>query len=87
MGFPGTILAVDAGDILSAMYPARIMQARARSKYQPWVRTVVMHVYSAPLSEYHVNRMARVEAPQRFPAAISGAEKAEEAGMLVEYRS
>lgn len=46
-----------------------------------------MHVYSDPISECHVNSMAHVEAPERFPAAISGAEEAERSGIPVEWRS
>lgn len=46
-----------------------------------------MHIYSDPISEHHVNSMAHVEAPERFPAAISGAEKAKQAGALVEWHS
>lgn len=43
-----------------------------------------MHVYSDPASERHVNRMAGVENPQRFPAAIAGVEAAERAGLRIE---
>ncbi len=46
-----------------------------------------MHVYSDPASERHVNRLASVEAPERFPAALAGAEEAERSGVLVEWRS
>ena len=45
-----------------------------------------MHVYSDPASERHVNRMAGVEAPERFPAALAGIEEAEGAGVSVEWR-
>ena len=45
-----------------------------------------MHVYSDPASERHVNRMAHVEAPERFPAALAGVEEAERAGVPVEWR-
>ena len=45
-----------------------------------------MHVYSDPASERHVNRAARVEAPQRFPAALAGVEEAQRAGARVERR-
>ena len=45
-----------------------------------------MHVYSDPASERHVNRMAHVEAPERFPAALAGIEEAKEAGVPVEWR-
>jgi acetoin utilization deacetylase AcuC-like enzyme len=45
-----------------------------------------MHVYSDPTSERHVNRMAHVEAPERFPAALAGIEEAEGAGVSVEWR-
>ncbi len=44
-----------------------------------------MHVYSDPASERHVNSMAGVEAPERFPAALAGVEEAEQAGVLVEH--
>ena len=45
-----------------------------------------MHVYSDPISERHVNHMAGVEAPERFPAALAGTEEAERAGVTVERR-
>ncbi len=45
-----------------------------------------MHVYSDPTSERHVNRMAHVEAPERFPAALAGIEEAEGAGVSAEWR-
>jgi len=45
-----------------------------------------MHVYSDPASERHVNRMAYVEAPERFPAALAGIEEAEGAGVSAEWR-
>lgn len=45
-----------------------------------------MHIYSDPASERHVNRMAHVEAPARFPAALVGVEVAEEASVPVEWR-
>jgi acetoin utilization deacetylase AcuC-like enzyme len=45
-----------------------------------------MHVYSDPASERHVNRMAGVEAPERFPAALAGIEEAEGAGIPVKWR-
>src|SRR5215213_9522844 len=45
-----------------------------------------MHVYSDPASERHVNYMADVEAPRRFPAALSGVEEAEREGAPVEWR-
>jgi acetoin utilization deacetylase AcuC-like enzyme len=45
-----------------------------------------MHVYSDPAFEHHVNRMAHVEAPERFPAALAGVEEAEETGVPVEWR-
>ena len=44
-----------------------------------------MHVYSDPASERHVNRMAHVEAPERFPAALAGVEEVEEAEKIKEY--
>jgi acetoin utilization deacetylase AcuC-like enzyme len=45
-----------------------------------------VHVYSDPASERHVNNMAQVEAPERFPAALAGVEEAEKAGVRVERR-
>ena len=45
-----------------------------------------MHVYSDPASERHVNHMAGVESPERFPAALAGVEEAESAGVKVERR-
>ena len=45
-----------------------------------------MHVYSDPASERHVNHMAGVEAPERFPAALAGVEEAESTGVKVERR-
>jgi acetoin utilization deacetylase AcuC-like enzyme len=45
-----------------------------------------LHVYSDPASERHVNRLAHVEAPERFPAALAGVEEAERAGAQVERR-
>jgi acetoin utilization deacetylase AcuC-like enzyme len=44
-----------------------------------------LRVYSDPASERHVNRLAGVEAPRRFPAALAGAEKAEQDGAAVEW--
>jgi acetoin utilization deacetylase AcuC-like enzyme len=46
-----------------------------------------LHVYSDPASERHVNHLAGVEAPQRFPAALAGVEEAERGGVRVERRS
>jgi acetoin utilization deacetylase AcuC-like enzyme len=46
-----------------------------------------MHVYSDPASERHVNHLAGVEAPQRYPAALAGVEEAERGGVRVERRS
>lgn len=45
-----------------------------------------MHVYSDPASERHVNHLAGVEAPARFPAALAGVERAERSGVPVEWR-
>jgi acetoin utilization deacetylase AcuC-like enzyme len=45
-----------------------------------------LHVYSDPASERHVNSMAGVEAPERFPAALAGVEEAKRAGVPVEHR-
>ena len=44
-----------------------------------------MHVYSDPASERHINNMAHVEAPERFPAALAGVEEAKRAGAPVEH--
>ena len=46
-----------------------------------------MHVYSDPASERHVNHLAPVESPERFPAALAGVEEAEQSGVKVEQRS
>jgi acetoin utilization deacetylase AcuC-like enzyme len=46
-----------------------------------------LHVYSDPASERHVNGLAGVEAPGRFPAAIAGVEEAEKGGVRVDWRS
>jgi acetoin utilization deacetylase AcuC-like enzyme len=46
-----------------------------------------LRVYSDPASERHVNHLARVEAPERFPAALAGVEEAERSGVRVERRS
>jgi acetoin utilization deacetylase AcuC-like enzyme len=46
-----------------------------------------LHVYSDPASERHVNHLARVEAPQRLPAALAGVDEAERGGVRVEWRS
>src|SRR3712207_9082943 len=46
-----------------------------------------LHVYSDPASGRHVNQLARVEAPERFPAALAGVEEAQRAGVPVEWRS
>ena len=46
-----------------------------------------MHVYSDPASGWHVNALAGVEAPERFPAALAGVERAERGGVRVEWRS
>ena len=45
-----------------------------------------MHVYSDPASKRHVNDLAGVESPERFPAALAGVERAEQSGMPVEWR-
>jgi acetoin utilization deacetylase AcuC-like enzyme len=46
-----------------------------------------LHVYSDPAFERHVNRLAGVEAPERFPAAVAGVEEAQRTGAMVEWRS
>ena len=45
-----------------------------------------MHVYSDPASERHVNHLAHVESPERFPAALAGVERAKRNGVRVERR-
>jgi acetoin utilization deacetylase AcuC-like enzyme len=45
-----------------------------------------LHVYSDPASEHHVNELAGVESPERFPAALAGVERAEQSGVRVEWR-
>jgi len=45
-----------------------------------------LHVYSDPASERHVNDLAGVESPKRFPAALAGVERAEQSGVPVESR-
>ena len=42
-----------------------------------------MRVYSDPASERHVNQLASVESPARFPAALAGVERAERDGVRV----
>ena len=44
-----------------------------------------MRVYTDPASERHVNLLAGVEAPERFPAALAGAASAERDGAPVEW--
>jgi acetoin utilization deacetylase AcuC-like enzyme len=46
-----------------------------------------LHVYSHPAFERHVNRLAGVEAPERFPAAVAGVEEAQRTRATVEWRS
>ncbi|CAN5685372.1 histone deacetylase [soil metagenome] len=46
-----------------------------------------MHVYSDPASERHVNDLAGVESPERFPAALAGVAEAERSGVPVEWRT
>ena len=46
-----------------------------------------MHVYSDPASERHVNDLAGVESPKRFPAAVAGVQAAERSGVPVEWRT
>jgi len=45
-----------------------------------------LHVYSDPASERHINDLAGVESPKRFPAALAGVEKAQQSGVPVEWR-
>ena len=44
-----------------------------------------LHVYSDPASERHVNDLAGVESPKRFPAALAGVERAHQGGVAVEW--
>ena len=44
-----------------------------------------MRVYSDPASGRHVNELAGVESPERFPAALVGVEEAERNGVPVEW--
>ena len=44
-----------------------------------------MRVYSDPASGRHVNELAGVESPERFPAAVAGAAEAERNGVPVEW--
>jgi acetoin utilization deacetylase AcuC-like enzyme len=46
-----------------------------------------MYVYSDPASGRHVNGLAGVESPERFPAALAGVEEAQRSGVPVEWRS
>ncbi len=46
-----------------------------------------LHVYSNPASGRHVNELAGVESPERFPAALAGVEEAHRGGVPVEWRS
>jgi acetoin utilization deacetylase AcuC-like enzyme len=45
-----------------------------------------LHVYCDPASKGHVNKLAAVESPERFPAALTGVERAEQSGVHVEWR-
>jgi len=45
-----------------------------------------LHVYSDPASGRHVNELAGVESPERFPAALVGVEEAQRSGVPVEWR-
>jgi acetoin utilization deacetylase AcuC-like enzyme len=45
-----------------------------------------LHVYCDPASKGHVNDLAAVESPERFPAALAGVERAEQSGVHVEWR-
>ncbi len=44
-----------------------------------------MRVYSDPASGRHVNELAGVESPERFPAALAGVEEVERDGVPVEW--
>ncbi|MDQ2672450.1 MAG: hypothetical protein M3Y38_06475, partial [Actinomycetota bacterium] len=45
-----------------------------------------MHVYCDPASKGHVNELAGVESPERFSAALTGVERAEQSGVHIEWR-
>jgi len=45
-----------------------------------------LHIYCDPASKGHVNYLAGVESPGRFPAALAGVEWAEQSGVRVEWR-
>ncbi|MDP8940677.1 MAG: histone deacetylase [Actinomycetota bacterium] len=45
-----------------------------------------MRIYSDQTSALHVNHVARVEAEERFPAALAGVRMAEEGGVRIEHR-
>src|ERR671911_2045227 len=45
-----------------------------------------LHVYSDPASGRHLNELAGVESPERFPAALAGVEQAQRSGVPVEWR-
>mgnify|MGYP003296456216 CR=1 FL=1 len=51
-----------------------------------WGSVKRLHVYCDPASKGHVNDLAGVESPERFPAALAGVERAEQSGVLVERR-
>jgi acetoin utilization deacetylase AcuC-like enzyme len=51
-----------------------------------WGSVKRLHVYCDPASERHVNDLAGVESPERFPAALTGVERAEQGGVRVEWR-
>jgi acetoin utilization deacetylase AcuC-like enzyme len=46
-----------------------------------------LHVYSDPASGRHVNELAGVESPARFPAALAGVDEAQRSGVPVQWRS
>src|SRR3712207_4500622 len=46
----------------------------------------ILHVYCDLASKGHVNDLAGVESPERFPAALAGVERAEQSGVRVEWR-
>ena len=51
-----------------------------------WGSVKRLHVYCDPASKGHVNDLAGVESPERFPAALAGVERAEQSGVRVEWR-
>jgi acetoin utilization deacetylase AcuC-like enzyme len=51
-----------------------------------WGSVKRLNVYCDPASKGHINGLAGVESPERFPAALAGVERAEQCGVRVEWR-